>query len=141
MKRKFTYLTFLLSSCFVMLVGAVKAQPPRVYNIENTGAGFPIPVLPPLSSLPTIEPLTDPFMKSDNSSRSTLFSNWAFRRNEIKHDIEHYVRGAKPPKPDTLSATYTPGTAGNGIGGLPSGTYILQFLNNGIKQMFKFSKI
>jgi hypothetical protein len=34
---------------------------PLVYDLENTGASFPQPVLPSISDLPTINPLTDPF--------------------------------------------------------------------------------
>lgn len=109
MKKIVTKLPLLLCIIFLTLTSVIKAQPPRVYTSENTGSGFPVPILPSLSNLPTIDPLTDPFMRSDNSSRSTLFSNWALRRNEIKHEIEHYEIGVKPPKPDTISATYTPG--------------------------------
>ena len=114
MKKIITRSPLILSLFLLMLTSIIKAQPPRVYNSENTGAACPAPVLPPFSSLPVIDPLTDPFMKSDNSSRSTLFSNWACRRNEIRREIEHYEIGIKPPKPDTISATYTPGTPGNG---------------------------
>lgn len=116
MKTKIIQLSLLLSICCLLFASVGNAQLPRVYNVENTGSGFPAPILPTLSNLPTIEPLTDPFMKSDNSSRSTLFSNWASRRNEIKHEIEHYEIGVKPPKPDTITATYTPGAtpAANG---------------------------
>ena len=67
----------------------VSAQIPLVYNKENTGAAFVPPPLPTLSELPVIDPLTDPFMWSDNSGRSTNFSDWERRRNEIKAEIEN----------------------------------------------------
>ena len=44
---------------------------PLVYDVENTGAAFPPPVLPSISELPTIHPLTDPFRWSDGSNRTS----------------------------------------------------------------------
>lgn len=114
MKKIHTKSSLLLCVFFLTFFNVIKAQPPRVYTLENTGSSCPAPVLPSFNSLPRIDPLTDPFMKSDNSSRSTLFSGWACRRNEIKQEIENYEIGIKPPKPDTITATYTPGTPGNG---------------------------
>jgi hypothetical protein len=86
------------------------AQPPLVYTVENTGANCAAPPLPALSQLPIIEPLTDPFVRSNGSSRSTSFSDWACRRNEIKQEIEYYEIGAKPPRPDNITATYSGST-------------------------------
>lgn len=42
-------------------------QRPSVYSVEHTGASFPAPVLPAMADLPTVAPLTDPFMWSDGS--------------------------------------------------------------------------
>jgi hypothetical protein len=85
------------------------AQIPLVYNKENTGAHHPLPPLPPIAQLPVVEPLTDPFIWSDGSGRSTNFGDWARRRNEIKAEIENYEIGIKPNRPDTITASWIPG--------------------------------
>jgi hypothetical protein len=105
MKAKFTIAAFLLS--FICL--GLSAQIPLVYNAENTGSGFPAPPLPPLNQLSIVDPLPDPFMWSNGSGRSTSFGDWEKRRNEIRAEIENYEIGLKPLRPDTISATYTPG--------------------------------
>jgi hypothetical protein len=108
MKTKITIVAFLLN---LICLGLAAQTPPLVYNQENTGAAYPAPPLPPLNSLPKIDPLTDPFVWSDNSGRSTLFSNWEKRRNEIKKEIEHYEIGTKPDRPANITATWTPNAA------------------------------
>ncbi len=91
------------------------AQPPLVYKVENTGAHFKPPALPLLNQLPVIDPLPDPFQWANGKGRSVKFSDWEKRRNEIKAQIEHYEIGRKPVRPDSISATYTPGeTKGGG---------------------------
>lgn len=111
MKTKFTIASLLLN----LICLGLFAQAPFVYNSENTGAGYPLPPLPALSQLPVIDPLPDPFMWSDNSGRSTNFSDWEHRRNEIKAEIENYEIGIKPGRPDTVTATFTrSATAGSG---------------------------
>ena len=96
MHPKITIVTlFLILACLVLF-----AQAPLVYNKENTGAAFAPPSLPTLSQLPVIDPLTDPFMWSDGSGRSTSFNDWERRRNEIKKEIEHYEIGKKPDRPE-----------------------------------------
>src|SRR5688572_7994105 len=95
---------------FLLLTLFVSAQIPFVYNKENTGAAFALPPLPTLSELPVIDPLPDPFMWSDNSGRSTNFSDWERRRNEIKKEIEHYEIGTKPDRPADITAVYQTGT-------------------------------
>ena len=88
---------------------ALAQTPPLVYNKENTGASCTPPPLPTFAQLPVIDPLPDPFVfEVPGKVRSTAFSDWACRRNEIKRQIENYEIGIKPPKPDTLTATYTP---------------------------------
>jgi len=82
---------------------------PLVYEVENTGANFPKPVLPSLSELPTIHPLTDPFEWSDRSGRDTSFASWSRRRAEIKVEIEHYEIGPKPARPQDITASYSRG--------------------------------
>lgn len=83
---------------------------PLVYDVENTGAEFPQPILPGFSNLPVIEPLTDPFLWSDGSKRDTMFANWNHRRAEIKAEIENYEIGFKPNRPDSITATFTDDT-------------------------------
>ena len=73
--------------------GTVSTQKPLVYEVEDTGASLPKPVLPDLDDLPIIRPLTDPFEWSDKSGRSTKFEDWKRRRAEIKAEIEHYGIG------------------------------------------------
>jgi hypothetical protein len=71
------------------------AQPPHVYSKENTGAHFALP------------PLPDPFMWSNGKGRSTRFSDWEKRRNEIKAEVEHYEIGKKANRPETITASYS----------------------------------
>jgi hypothetical protein len=106
MRSKFTIAA--ISLC-IMTMGSF-AQVPLVYTVENTGAGCAPPPLPALNQLPVVEPLTDPFIRSNGSSRSTNFSDWACRRNEIKQEIEFYEIGTKPPRPDNLTASYNGST-------------------------------
>lgn len=105
MKTKITIVAIFLN--FLCL--GLSAQLPRVYHVENTGAGYAPPSLPGFNELPVIEPLTDPFMWSDGNGRSTNFSDWARRRNEIKTEIENYEIGIKPSRPDTITASYAAG--------------------------------
>lgn len=86
------------------------AQPPRVYDVENTGASFPLPPLPAKPDLPLVEPLTDPFAWSDSSGRIGGFDDWSRRRAEIKGEIEHYEIGKKPDRPEAIAASYETGT-------------------------------
>ena len=79
---------------------------PLVYQKEHTGAAFEPPPLPPLETLPTIYPLTDPFAWSDGRGRSTDPKDWSQRRAEIQAEIEHYEIGTKPGRPEDLLALY-----------------------------------
>jgi hypothetical protein len=86
------------------------AQIPLVYSTENTGAtSCTAPPLPPFNQLPVIQPLPDPFMWADGRGRSTAFSDWECRRNEIKAQIENYEIGTKPSRPQNLTASYAAG--------------------------------
>ena len=110
-KAKAALATFLLS--FVCLHSF--AQAPLVYTVENTGGTCAAPPLPTLAQLPVIQPLPDPFIWADGHGRTTNFSDWECRRNEIKAQIENYEIGRKPTRPQNITASYTPGTGtGNG---------------------------
>ncbi|WP_195809234.1 glucuronyl esterase domain-containing protein [Hymenobacter polaris] len=86
-----------------------------MYTVENTGASCAAPPLPTLSQLPVIQPLPDPFLWADGHGRTTSFSDWECRRNEIKAQIENYEIGTKPTRPQTITASYAAGTtAGTG---------------------------
>lgn len=94
----------ILSSC------EEAASRPLSYRVENTGAKFPAPPLPGIDKLPSIQPLTDPFLWSDGSGRVKGFEEWSRRRAEIKAEIEHYEIGKKPERPEKISASYAKGT-------------------------------
>ncbi|MGY3091313.1 hypothetical protein ACVWYF_004379 [Hymenobacter sp. UYAg731] len=105
MKTKSTILALLLS---VSGLG-VFAQTPLVYSAENTGANCAAPALPIFSQLPKIAPLPDPFKWANGNGRSTSFSDWECRRNEIKAQIENYEIGTKPTRPQNITASYAAG--------------------------------
>ncbi|TDN38862.1 cellulose binding domain-containing protein [Hymenobacter sp. UV11] len=86
------------------------AQAPLVYTAENTGGSCAAPPLPAFSQLPAIQPLPDPFLWANGSGRSTSFSDWECRRNEIKAQIENYEIGKKPARPQNITASYANGT-------------------------------
>lgn len=98
-------------SVTMMAAGEMKlsAKPPLVYTVEHTGAAFPAPPLPAKPDLPSVEPLTDPFLASDGKSRITRFEDWSRRRAEIKAEIEHYEIGRKPVRPEEITASYHEG--------------------------------
>lgn len=85
---------------------AFSQEIPLVFDVENSGAKFPAPVLPPLNDLPVMRPLPDPFAWSNGNGRSTEFSDWSRRRSEIKAELEHYGIGVKPPKPENIQASF-----------------------------------
>lgn len=91
----------------LLAINSVGQKIPFVYEVENTGAKFPKPILPTIEQLPTIETLTDPFAWSDGKKRSTKFKDWSHRRAEIGAEIEHYEIGKKPNRPDTITASYS----------------------------------
>jgi hypothetical protein len=110
MKTKFK---LLLLGFFVNILFAAYSYAqdvPLVYDVENTGVGFPQPVLPSVDELPIVRPLTDPFEWSDGSGRDTTFASWSHRRAEIKAEIENYEIGLKPLRPDTITASYADDT-------------------------------
>jgi len=105
MKTKITILALL----FNLVSMGLFAQVPLVYSAENTGANCAAPPLPSFAQLPVIEPLPDPFMWSDGRGRSTNFTDWECRRNEIKAEVENYEIGRKPSRPQNITASYAGG--------------------------------
>lgn len=103
MKLK-TALVILLVQFYCM---RILAQPPLVYNKENTGAQYALSFLPAIEQALVIDPLPDPFAWAGGKGRSTRFSDWERRRNEIKAEIEHYEIGTKPVRPSSITATYS----------------------------------
>ena len=83
----------------IMLVTSVtlqaqRQQPPLVYTAENTGAQFAAPALPAPDQLPVIRELPDPLEGVKG------FADWAKRRSDISHMIQHYGIGTKPTMED-----------------------------------------
>lgn len=105
MKKKI-FTTMMLITCVFIAIGAT---PSLVYNVENTGATCPAPVLPTVDDLPSIVRLPNPFEWSDGSGVVSSFEDWTCRRAEIKAEIEHYEIGIKPDAPENISATYADG--------------------------------
>ncbi len=96
----------------VLCLAGCAAQPPAepslVYDVENTAEGLPAPPLPTADEAPSVPTLPDPFAWSDGSGRVEKFSDWARRRGEIKAELEHYELGVKPPRPENLTAAWSP---------------------------------
>jgi len=89
-------------------------QPPLVYNVENTGASFPAPVIPDFPHLPIIRPLPDPFVYF-SGTRDTTWNAFEQHRNEWMASIEQNEIGVKPDCHDcTVTATYAPSSTTKG---------------------------
>ncbi|MBO8131911.1 MAG: hypothetical protein H0Z29_10450 [Candidatus Marinimicrobia bacterium] len=78
-------------------------------DLENYGIECSEPPLLSIDELSIIESLPDLFEWSDGSGRINKISEWRCRRAEIVEEIQHYQLGYKPPPPDALIATFTPG--------------------------------
>jgi hypothetical protein len=83
---------------------------PLVYQVENTGADVPAPVMRSFNDLPTITSLPDPFRWADSSARLVYYSDWRRRRAEISAQVQHYLLGKKPLPPDSLTASFAGNT-------------------------------
>ncbi|MBP7886927.1 MAG: T9SS type A sorting domain-containing protein [Candidatus Marinimicrobia bacterium] len=103
--RKWISLTLLLVS--FLWVNVLAQEMPIVYEVEYTGADCPIPYLPSFKELPIVVSLPDPFEWSDGRGRMANYSDWRYRRAEIKAEIEHYEIGEKPVRPENITASYS----------------------------------
>lgn len=63
---------------------------PLVYDVENSGRHYAEPLMPEPSQLPIIQELPDAL------EDVTSFADWAKRRSDIAHMIQHYSIGQKP---------------------------------------------
>ena len=89
----------ILSTMLICVAMAATAQPPLVYDQENTGSHFAKPVMPAAEQLPVIKELPNA-LEGVNS-----FSDWEKRRNIISAQIQHYGIGEKPAvKPEQVKA-------------------------------------
>jgi hypothetical protein len=99
--------TIILSLLLILFSINLFAQAPFVYDKENTGARFPLPLLTTIDQLPVIDPLPDPFMWTDGKGRSAKFSDWEHHRNDFKAQIEKYEIGIKPNRPENITASFS----------------------------------
>lgn len=84
------------------------ASPTVTPTITPTVSPTPTPVIeiPPYSSLPVNSKLPDPF-KFMNGTRMVSKDQWPARRNEISALAQAYEYGAKPPKPVSVTGSYS----------------------------------
>ena len=95
MKKKNSSLQSAMKAVTIMgLMGLFACQSdkpvPLVYEVENTGAGYAVPLMPTVADLPVIHELPDALEGVDD------FSDWSRRRSEIAAMIQHYGIGQKP---------------------------------------------
>ena len=72
------------------LAHAQKPSIPLVYPIENTGQDYAMPIMPQPDQLPVVRDLPDAL------EGVHAFADWARRRSDISHMIQHYGIGRKP---------------------------------------------
>lgn len=119
--KSFRVLPVLAVIIFGTAIGSRADAIPYVYDVENSGASYPAPSLPPLGSLPYDQILPDPFLWTSSylstnwSGRSTSFSDWEHRRNEIIAQLENYEIGTKPAVDlSQITASFTNNNTNNG---------------------------
>lgn len=84
---------FYLTLLIVLTLSPTKSlaqNPPLVYPVEHTGKNFAPPIMPEPDQLPVIHELPDAL------EGVASFSDWAKRRSDIGHMIQHYGIGTKP---------------------------------------------
>ena len=91
---KSSLLSAMKATTIVGLVSLMACQSnkpiPLVYEVENTGADYALPVMPTVADLPVIRELPDPLEGVED------FSDWSRRRSEIAAMIQYYGIGQKP---------------------------------------------
>ena len=115
---------FLLCAAASMAHGQ---QLPLAYNVENTGASYPAPVLPDFAHAPIVRPLPDPFTFF-SGTRDTSWGAFEQHRNEWMYAMQQNEIGVKPDCRDctiTTSFAYTAGAA------TPRGTLTINVTRNG----------
>ncbi|HUI31177.1 MAG TPA: hypothetical protein VLX91_13275 [Candidatus Acidoferrales bacterium] len=108
MKTKLLFLFLLLYT--YSFVDALAQPMPLVYDVENTGADVPAPFMPAFNQLPIVQSLPNPFEWADGRGTISYYSDWRVRRAEIGDQIQNYEIGVKPPRPDTITASYSADT-------------------------------
>jgi hypothetical protein len=88
MKRILCVMVF--AGAGLLTASAQQSKLPLVFDVENTGAAFPKPALPAPDKLPVIRELPDPLEGVKG------YADWAKRRSDISHMIQHYGIGTKP---------------------------------------------
>jgi hypothetical protein len=77
-----------------------------VGTVENRGVDCQVGALPAGNTLPRSPNLPDPFTKLDGT-RITQKSDWVCRRQEILKQVNQYIYGEKPLKPQSVTGTVT----------------------------------
>lgn len=77
-----------------------------VGTVENRGVDCQVGTLPAGNTLPRSPNLPDPFTKLDGT-RITQKSDWVCRRQEILKQVNQYIYGEKPLKPQSVTGTVT----------------------------------
>src|SRR5271154_4109645 len=93
-----TRISFGLAAGSLLCAATSLAQaqtPPLVYNVENTGASFPAPVLPDFAHAPINRQLLDPFVFA-NGTRDTTWASEEQHRNEWMSAVLQTEQGPKP---------------------------------------------
>ncbi|ESK93413.1 carbohydrate esterase family 15 protein [Moniliophthora roreri MCA 2997] len=98
----------LLSGSFLLLLSALTAG---VAPGANAAALKPLacPAIPSNPTSSSNAKLPDPFTFADGTKVATL-DDWTCRADEISQLIQTYELGVKPPKPSTLTASYSGGS-------------------------------
>jgi hypothetical protein len=92
------------SSGEVPVVPVVDSPFAPIGTVENRGVDCVVGALPATNTLPLSSNLPDPFTKLDGT-RITQKSDWICRRQEILKQVNQYIYGEKPLKPDSVTGT------------------------------------
>ncbi|KFX97800.1 hypothetical protein O988_04682 [Pseudogymnoascus sp. VKM F-3808] len=84
-------------------------QPPATLPATSTGSGgtpSTCPTIPGSISPPSVATLNDPFQPL-SGSRITTKAQWTCRQDEIKQLFQKYELGVLPPKPSSVTGSYS----------------------------------